>query len=91
LIDLLFIAAAAYLALGLLFAVPFVLKGVGKIDRSAQAGTWGFRILILPGTVLLWPLLAKRWGTGATAPLESTPHKRLLSGAGARSGQGADA
>ena len=54
------LAAAGYLALGVLFAVPFAAGWVGRLDPAAKAGTWGFRVLILPGAVLLWPLLAAR-------------------------------
>ena len=53
--------AFVYLVIGGLFAVPFVVRGAGRIDEAAHVGTWGFRVLILPGTVLLWPLLARRW------------------------------
>ena len=81
-LEPLLLIAAGYLLLGLLFAVPFLIKGVGKLDPSAKAGTWGFRLLILPGTVLLWPYLAWRL-LGASArsgnpPLEATPHKRAV-------------
>ena len=58
----------AYLALGALFAVPFVLRGAAAIDPAARGGTLGFRLVILPGAVLLWPWLARRWRSGATAP-----------------------
>jgi hypothetical protein len=65
-----------YLACGFLFAVPFVLLGVGRIDPHATHGSWGFRVLIVPGSVLLWPLLAKRWAQGMhEPPAEKTPHK----------------
>ena len=47
-----------YLALGLLFAVAFVTVGVGRIDVGACGASVLFRLLILPGTVALWPLLA---------------------------------
>ena len=50
-----------YLAAGLLFAVPFVARGVGSIDPVAAQGSWGFRLAILPGCVALWPLLVRRW------------------------------
>lgn len=49
-----------YLALGLAFAVPFAWRWVGKLDPVAASGTRGFRLLILPGAVALWPLLAAR-------------------------------
>ncbi len=65
-----------YLGLGLLFALFFVTKGAGKIDPTAKAGTPGFRLLIIPGTMAFWPLLAKRWWQGATEPPEEkNPHR----------------
>jgi hypothetical protein len=63
--ELLSVAAAVYVAAGLLFALPFVLRGVSRIDPVASTGTWGFRLIILPGVVALWPLLALRWLRGA--------------------------
>ena len=66
-----------YLALGVLFAVAFVSKGAAAIDPAARAGTWGFRVLIFPGAVLLWPALARRWFGGRTVPApERSAHRR---------------
>jgi hypothetical protein len=66
-----------YLLCGLIFAVPFVLVGAGKIDPHAKQGRWGFRLLIIPGTVALWPLLARRWLRGVSEPPEeSNAHRR---------------
>jgi hypothetical protein len=62
------ILMGVYLVIGLAFAVPFVLVGVGKIDPHAAHGTWGFRLLIIPGTVFFWPLLALRWFRGLHEP-----------------------
>lgn len=69
-------AAGLYLTLGLLVAVPFVIWGVKRIDPAAQQGTWGFRLLIFPGVVALWPLIVKRW-VGATGepPEEKNAHR----------------
>jgi hypothetical protein len=76
-IAMILLALAAYLACGFLFAVPFVLTGVERIDRHAAHGSWGFRILIFPGTIFLWPLLAKRWLSGAGEPPEEhNAHRR---------------
>lgn len=50
--------AAAYLTAGFLFAVPFVARWAGRLDPAARIGTLGFRLVILPGAALLWPLLA---------------------------------
>ncbi len=49
-----------YLALGLAFGVPFVWRGVERLDPAARGGTLGFRLLILPGCAALWPWLALR-------------------------------
>jgi hypothetical protein len=49
-----------YLGLGLLFGLWFTWKGASRLDPAAEASSWGFRILILPGAALLWPLLAVR-------------------------------
>lgn len=68
-------AVAAYAAVGLLFAAAFVSTGVGRIDPSAEHAPIGFRLLIVPGTVALWPLLAIRWIRRQQPPTESTPHR----------------
>jgi hypothetical protein len=51
----------AYAAAGLVFAVGFVTVGVPKVDPVAKGSPVGFRLLILPGCALLWPLLLGRW------------------------------
>jgi hypothetical protein len=50
----------AYLAIGCCFALPFAARGVNRIDAVAAHGTPGFRLLLLPGATLLWPLLLRR-------------------------------
>lgn len=60
-ITILLIIVAVYLAAGLVFAIPFVIKGVTEIDEGTHGSTWGFRIIIIPGTIVFWPLLLKRW------------------------------
>ena len=70
------LALAAYLAVGAAFAVPFVTRWAGRIDPDAAQGSWGFRVLIFPGTVALWPLLVARMRGGAKAlPVERSPHR----------------
>lgn len=77
--ELLLILTGIYLFCGVVFAVPFAFFGVGKIDPHAARGTWGFRFLIIPGTAFLWPLLARRWFTGVSAPPEErNPHRRSV-------------
>lgn len=64
-----------YLGVGVVFAIAFVFKGVGKVDPAAREGTLGFRLLILPGTAALWPILARRWLAGEGPPEERNPHR----------------
>lgn len=66
-----------YVLLGTLFAIVFVIRGVGRIDPDARSGTWGFRLLIFPGVVAFWPYLMRRWLTGASRPpTENNAHRR---------------
>ena len=69
-VQALLLLAGIYLLSGLIFAIPFVLIGVGKIDPHAAHGSWGFRLLIIPGTMFFWPLLAHRWMKGIHEPPE---------------------
>ncbi|MDE2795723.1 MAG: hypothetical protein OXL34_12960 [Gemmatimonadota bacterium] len=55
------IALAIYAAVGVVFTVPFALKGAGAIDPAARGATWGFRVLTFPGVVALWPLMLVKW------------------------------
>lgn len=55
------ILVGVYAGVGLLFAVPFLLRGAGRLDSSARQGSGGFRVIIFPGVVALWPFLAWKW------------------------------
>jgi len=61
-----------YLLFGLLFAIPFVIKGVGKIDEGAKDSTIGFRIIIIPGVIVFWPFLLWKWINVKTMPHDET-------------------
>lgn len=60
-VSFLLIVVTVYLLVGFIFSIPFVIKGVTRIDESARGSTWGFRIIIIPGTIVFWPLLLKKW------------------------------
>ena len=59
-----------YLGAGIIFSLFFLTRGVQRIDPVAKEATRGFRLLILPGVIALWPLLAKRWLGGQQHPPE---------------------
>jgi hypothetical protein len=48
---------SAWLGVGLVFAVPFAARWAARLDPAAAGGTTGFRLLIVPGAILLWPWL----------------------------------
>ena len=60
-ITVFLIAVAVYLTVGLAFSIPFVIRGVTQIDEGAVGSKWGFRLIIIPGTMVFWPLLLKKW------------------------------
>ena len=60
-ITIILILAAVYLLCGFIFAIAFVWKGVDKIDEGAHGSGWGFRLIIIPGVMVFWPLLLKKW------------------------------
>ena len=60
-----------YAALGVIFAIAFVLAGVNRVDPAARGGSLFFRILILPGAAALWPWLAIRWLRGGAVEASS--------------------
>ncbi len=65
-----------YAAFGLFFGTVFVTVGVSRVDEQAHGSGWGFRLLILPGSIAFWPLLMKRWLWGPhTPPEERNPHQ----------------
>ena len=74
-------AFVVYAGIGLVFAVAFLLRGAARLDPNADGATWGFKALILPGTVALWPLLLVRWMRAPSSnllgnpPEERSPHR----------------
>jgi hypothetical protein len=72
-IALLFLA---YLGIGFAVAIPFATVGVNRADPDAAGGTWGFRLIILPGVMALWPLMLARWVKGpGSLPAERNAHR----------------
>lgn len=48
-----------YLYVGAAVAVWFIPFGIGRLDENAQ-GAWIFRPLLIPGVLLIWPLVLWR-------------------------------
>lgn len=67
------LALAAHLGAGVVFGAVFLARGIGRVDPAARGSPWGFRLLMLPGVAVLWPVVAVKWrraargGTGGRA------------------------
>lgn len=52
--------ASGWLYVGAVVSILFLLIGIGRVDESAK-GSFTFRPLLVPGILLLWPLVLWRW------------------------------
>lgn len=52
--------AGGYAVIGLCTAAIFLFRGIDRVDPNAR-GAWAFRPLLIPGLVLIWPLVLWRW------------------------------
>jgi hypothetical protein len=73
--------AALYALLGALFAPLFAWRGAARLDPLAREGTLGFRLVILPGSAALWPLLALRWARALRAGPQTAHDRAAKAGA----------
>lgn len=60
-------ALEAYAVIGAVISVLFALL-VGRVEPTARGGSIGFRLLVLPGAALLWPLVLARMARGRMHP-----------------------
>ena len=60
-VEILLMIVAVYLLVGVLFVIPFLIKGLNKVDEGAHGSTIGFKIIIIPGVIVLWPVLLSKW------------------------------
>ncbi|MEM6973598.1 MAG: hypothetical protein AAF577_12415 [Pseudomonadota bacterium] len=54
-----------WLIAGAVVAGGFLLLGLDRVEPNAR-GAYGFRALIIPGLVLIWPLVLWRWAVLAS-------------------------
>ncbi len=60
--ELIFWIARAWLWAGAVVAAVFLTIGIDRIDEDAR-GAYVFRPLLIPGVLLIWPLVLWRWWT----------------------------
>lgn len=64
-----------YLTCGAVFAVWFVVRGIGKFDEAAKDSGVAFRLIIFFGAAAFWVFLLQRLMKGAAKPQEKTAHR----------------
>jgi hypothetical protein len=64
--TILFCVLVAYVAIGLIAGLAFVVVGVVRVQAAPV--TIGARILLLPGATALWPLVLARWLSSRCSP-----------------------
>ena len=74
-IELFLAICGIYLLGGMVFGVAFAFKGARVVDPAAVEGTWGFKLLIIPGAAVFWPVLALRWLKKASPSEECSAHR----------------
>ena len=60
-LSIVFLVVGVYLAIGVIFAIIFLLKGVNKVDEGAKDAGFFFKLLIFPGCILFWIVLLPKW------------------------------
>lgn len=58
--ELILLLVKIWGGVGALVALAFLSFGVDRLDEDAR-GAYVFRLLIVPGVLLLWPLVLWRW------------------------------
>ncbi len=70
--EIIILIAQIYCVIGFIVAVVFITVGLGRVERAARKA-YLFRLQILPGLILLWPIVIVRW-----VVLERSGEKALL-------------
>ena len=58
--EMIFAAVRWWLTIGAFVAAVFLTFGIDRIDEDAR-GAYVFRPLLVPGILLIWPLVLWRW------------------------------
>lgn len=71
--NILALLVEAWILLGLVAAAALWWRGLAQLDPTTHSGGLGFKLVLLPGMVLLWPLLLWFWFTGSR-PTDRSAH-----------------
>jgi hypothetical protein len=59
--DAILLGLTVYAAVGVVTALAFVSIGISQVLPHPMPATLGARILLLPGSIALWPYILLRW------------------------------
>jgi hypothetical protein len=59
--EIILMLIALYFIAGVLFAIFFFIKGMQKVDPTVHGSGFGFKLIIMPGVITLWPVLLIKW------------------------------
>ena len=60
LVEILLMLLSISLVCGLIFSGYFLLAGIKKMDVDTVDSPWHFKLIIWPGSILLWVFLLKK-------------------------------
>lgn len=60
-------ALALYMGAGIVVAVLMLAGGIGRVDPTAHGSPLGFRLIVTPGVIALWPWALWRWARSSGA------------------------
>ena len=80
--DTLVLGLLLYAGLGVGFAVGFVSYGMGVVDPATRGAGWGFRLLMIPGSAVLWPILWAKWWRTIVKQQHAAKQRSAKRGAG---------
>ncbi|GHB45440.1 hypothetical protein GCM10007094_38560 [Pseudovibrio japonicus] len=70
--EIIILIAQIYCVIGFIVAIVFITIGLSRVELAARKA-YLFRLQILPGLILLWPIVIVRW-----VALERSGEKALL-------------
>lgn len=66
--QLILILIGLYTAIGLAVALAFTFVGVKRLDTAAAKAPLRVRLLFIPGSVALWPIVLTLWKRASARP-----------------------
>lgn len=58
---------AVYGAIGVVTGLAFITVGIGRVDPTVSGWNIPFRLMVLPGAIMLWPVIIMRWRASVRA------------------------